>query len=354
MNWVEDFLHILAGSSQLSSADQNKVYEQFIDWIHSYSEWKLGKNYEYAEIEDSIQEITLSIMNSIRGNGFPKHPQTYLKTVLGNRLRNFYNGNRQTFLVGWRRELTSAILDLENEGQIHSINGKLSINGEVTPTILSDEAISGYIYRVEAENTSLSEQVYRVLAMAECAINKNDLINGWLKYKVAITFPDPVVPTSTHRPPNIEGDVVSSEPQIADTDSLQPEDKIIIEGKVEQMLTDIEKLVNDTRKLDESQIIRIIYMFLGGSTLEKMAEATNLPWRTVDYYLNSRANFAVKMLITKRTTELTALLLQRGREEIAAYFDDNLTINLEEKYSNHLQDVLFRNVQQGNPPDEQE
>ena len=325
MNWVENFFRMITGDSELSSADQTRAYEDFKNWFHKEAKGFLF-TYDEDEVNDEIGEVTESLLKHVRKHGLPERPENFLVRTVHNSLKSLFRKKEFANRYAIRRQIEKVIEDLENSGVLHSIEEKTGFPEMIESETVDTETLSGYIALEMQGRPTMKEMVLGVIRAAGGVVIREDLIEEWLDYKLA-RVPVPIEPSEDDDNPetNDERDV-----------DLLPGEKMVINEAVGTTFSQIERLISESPKITDHQLIIIIYMYIGGYTLRETTTVTGIPRATIDYYISDRANLSVKSILAKNLTLLRGSLPGRGAGEVTAWFGDGLYQLLQENYRAYI------------------
>ena len=325
MNWVENFFRMITGDSELSSADQTRAYEDFKNWFHKEAKGFLF-TYDEDEVYDQIGEVTESLLKYVMKHGLPEKPENFLVRTVHNSLKQLFRKKETVNRYSIKKQIEKIILDLENSGVLHSIEEKTGFPEMIESETVDSETLSGYIALEMQGRPTMKEMVLGVIRAAGGVVIREDLIEEWLDYKLA-RVPVPIEPSEDDDNPetNDERDV-----------DLLPGEKMVINEAVGTTFSQIERLISESPKITDHQLIIIIYMYIGGYTLRETTTVTGIPRATIDYYLSERANLSVKSILAKNLTLLRGSLPGRGAGEVTAWFGDGLYQLLQENYRAYI------------------
>ncbi|GJQ32011.1 MAG: hypothetical protein HBSAPP04_08500 [Ignavibacteriaceae bacterium] len=329
MEWVENFYRLLSEPDKLSNAEQNKAYDDFRAWFQTTAQRVLFVHDEY-EVDDLIADVIVSLSARLEGRGMPDNPEHYLVVTVHNKLKSAFGRNDVANRYAIKRQLRKVIVNLENDGVIHSMRERTGFHDRIEGDPVGPEVLLGYMYKVGSPVGGLREMILEVIKMAGGVVYTEDLIDQWLQYKLE-SAPKRV----TTQPGTDNGDDTYD----PGDSELSPDERMMISETVEETIRIFGLLLMNTPGITNPQMIKIIYMHLGGYTLSEMAEMTGLPQNTVDYYLSARAENAIKMILRKQITCLRGSLPGRGAGEITAYFGNELSRRLKEEYNEYLLDI---------------
>ncbi len=329
MNWVEIFYRLLSEPDKLSSAEQNKVYDDFKGWFQKTAKRVLFE-YDEDEVDVLITDVIESLSGRVKRKGMPDNPEHYLVVTVHNKLKSAFGRKDGANRYAIKRQLRKLLENLENDGVIHSMGERTGFPDRIEGDPISSEILLGYFYKVGPPKEGLRKMILEVIKMAGGVVYTEDLIDQWLQYRLA-SAPKRV----TSQPGSDDGDDTYD----PGDSELSPDERIMISETVEEVFIKFEQLVENTSSITQVQLIRIIYMYLENYKLKEIAEITRLPMNTVDYYISARAGKAIKMMLEKHLKFLSCSLPGRGAGEITAYFGNELSSLLNEQYNEYLLEI---------------
>jgi len=329
MNWVENFYILLSEPDSLSKAEQNRAYDDFRAWFQNTANRVLFVYDEY-EVDDLIADVIVSLSARLEGRGMPDNPEHYLVVTVHNKLKSAFGRKQSANRVAIKRQLRKVLENLENEGVLHSIEEKIGFPDRIKNDPVGPEALLGYMYKVSTSKGELQKMIPEIIEMAGGVVYTEDLIDQWLQYKLenALRIVDTVL--------SPDGGGQDNDPPAPD---LSPDEVMMFSESADETLRIFGHLLKNSPGITNPQLISIIYMHLRGNTLAEMADFTGLPQNTVDYYLSTRAENSIKIILRKHSTYLRNSLRGRGAGEITAYFGNELSRRLKEKYNEYLLDI---------------
>lgn len=329
MNWVENFYRLLSEPDKLSNAEQKKAYDDFRGWFQKTAKRVLFE-YDEDEVDDLITDVIEALSGRVKRKGMPDNPEHYLVVTVHNKLKSAFGRNDVANRYAIKRQLRKVLENLENTGALHSIGERTGFPDRIEGDPVGSEVLLGYFFKVGPPVGGLREMILEVIKMAGGVVYTEDLIDQWLQYRLA---------SAPKRVTTQLGSDDGDDTYDPGDSELSPDERIMISETVEETIRIFGLLLRNTPGITNPQMIKIIYMYLGGFTLAEMADMTGLPQNTVDYYLSARAENAIKMILRKQITCLRGSLPGRGAGEITAYFGNELSRRLKEEFDEYLLEI---------------
>lgn len=332
LNEAERFFRMLKQDGSLTPADELGAYKWFTGFFESRARKTLFK-FDESQVLVVMSGLLASLLTTFGEKEAPENPEAYLTTAVANALKTLYGDKSDANRIVTRKKYVKILQTLENEGRIYSNKIEVCVNNDFNQPGLSEEAIYGYIWQLDDDDTYLDgEFILELLTLINRPVEKQLLLNQLVNYSRGIKNTE--VKIDGDENPEIE----TPDYEAKDTGIL-PDEELEIKDFMDNVMSEVEQKANLDNRLSEEVFIKLLYLSMGDKTSKEIGKIAGMTQKNVEYYISERSNRAMRILIKRWTNELTALLERYSRETILTRLEDELTVRLKEKYHVYLQGI---------------